>query len=88
MNVTEPNSAMPTTKPIRLHSTKVRWRNSASGMIGSAASRSSYTKPPIATAPSASIIHSCGDDHGSSEPPSLVNRTMQVRAVARNAAPM
>ncbi|MNP63792.1 hypothetical protein D3C76_1592320 [compost metagenome] len=86
--VTAPNSDTPTMKPIRPASTKVRWRNRCSGMIGSAARRCSTTKPTRPIRANSDRHSTSSEAQGNRLPPRLVMSTSAARATVRKNAPM
>ena len=82
-----PNIEMPVSRPPMVATLKFRLRNRASGMIGSAARRSTSTKATPDTIAPAIMPMICGDAQSYVEPAQVVVSTMQVLATAIRTMP-
>ena len=79
--------ARPSRKLIAVTSEKFRFRNTCSGMTGSAARRSTAMNPAVAAMATAPRPMICADRQGYCVPPQVVSRTSEEAATASSAAP-
>ena len=86
-NVSAPNMAKPMTKPMALAAVKTRTRKSASGITGSAATRSAKTKATARTTPTTAQAMLGTDPQAHEIPPRLAKRMRDVADPARSSVP-
>ncbi len=86
-SVIEPNSAMPTMKPIDVAMTKARFEKSDNGSSGSPTVASTYTKAASDRTPRSAMAPRLTGASAMSVPPRLLRRMAQVSVIASRAAP-